>query len=120
MTISWTIENDLALGVYSEATMLNDGSGNTDPFNVNALLISKGIVKNVAVAVHLGTFYEDYYGVSGLLADVFGEVTVLSGKGEKVEGALKTQAGGRFADDSNAGGEDWSGWFINLIVSLSI
>jgi hypothetical protein len=120
MTLSWTIDNGMALGVYSEATMLNDGYGNSYPFNVNAIMLSKGIVKNVDVGIHVGSFYEDYYSVSGLVADIYGAVTVVSGKGEKVEGALKGIAGGRFADNSNAGGEDWGGWYINLVVALLI
>jgi len=83
-------------------------------------MVSKGIVKNVDVGMHLGSFYEDYYSNSGLVADIYGSVNVVSGKGDKVEGALKGQAGGRFADDSNAGGGDWSGWYINLVVALLI
>ena len=120
MTISWTIDNGMSLGVYSESTLLNDGMGTTNNFNVNSVMVSKGIVKNVDVGMHLGSFYEDYYSNSGLVADIYGSVNVVSGKGDKVEGALKGQAGGRFADDSNAGGGDWSGWYINLVVALLI
>ena len=120
MTITWALENDLALGVYTEATMLNDGYGNTYPFNVNAIQVRKGIVKNVDVGMNLGTFYEDYSNSTGMLTDVFGEVTVLSGKGEKVEGALKGQVGGRWADDSWQYGSasNWNGYFVNLLVAI--
>jgi hypothetical protein len=83
-------------------------------------MVSKSIVKNVDVMAHVGSFYEDYNDVSGLVADLAGSVTVVSGKGEKVEGAVKGQAGARFADNSNAGGEDWGGWYINLVVALLI
>lgn len=119
-TITWGIDNDIALGVYTEATMLNDGFGTMYPFNVNAIQIRKGIVKSVDVGLNVGSFYEDYNAVSGVVTDIFGEVTVLSGKGEKVEGVVKGQAGGRWADNSYNGGEDWSGWYINLLVGLLI
>jgi hypothetical protein len=122
VTITWALENDFALGVYVENTMLNDGYGNTEPFNVNAMQVRKGIVKNVDVGMNLGTFYQDWGGYTGMLTDVFGEVTVLSGKGEKVEGALKGQAGGRWADASWQGGSywgsNWNGYFVNLLVAI--
>jgi hypothetical protein len=118
VTITWALENDLALGVYTEATMINDGYGNTYPFNVNAIQVRKGIVKNVDVGMNLGTFYFDYWGYTGMLTDVFGEVTVLSGKGEKVEGALKGQVGGRWADDNWQGGGVLNGYFVNLLVAI--
>ena len=118
VTISWALENDLALGVYVESTMLNDGYGNTYPFSVNAAQVRKGIVKNVDVGMNLGTFTEDENDASGMLTDVFGEVTVLSGKGEKVEGALKGQVGARYADNEWNGGGNWSGYFVNLLVAI--
>jgi hypothetical protein len=118
MTITWALENDLALGVYTEATMINDGYGDSYPFSVNAIQVRKGIVKNVDVGMNLGTFYDDYNNATGMLTDVFGEVTVLSGKGEKVEGALKGQIGGRWADSDWQGGENWNGYFVNLLVAI--
>jgi hypothetical protein len=118
MTITWAIDNDVALGVYVENTMVNDGYGSSYPFVVNAIQLRKGIVKNVDVGMNLGTFYEDYGGYTGMLTDVFGEVTVLSGKGEKVEGALKGQVGGRWADASWQGGGSWNGYFVNLLVAI--
>jgi len=114
VTITWSLETDLALGVYMEDTLLNDGHGHTSDFIVNAIQLRKGIVKNVDVGMNLGTFYEEENDDTGMLTDVFGEVTVLSGKGEKVEGALKGQAGGRFGDN----GYTWNGYFVNLLVAI--
>jgi hypothetical protein len=118
LTVTWAIDNDVALGVYVENTMLNDGYGNSYPFVVNAIQLRKGIVKNVDVGMNLGTFFEDYNYATGMLTDVFGEVTVLSGKGEKVEGALKGQVGGRWADADWQGGDNWNGYFVNLLVAI--
>jgi hypothetical protein len=117
MTITWTLDEGLALGVYVENTTLT-AEGRSNVFTVNAIQVRKGIVKNVDVGLNLGTFYEDENDATGMLTDVFGEVTVLSGKGEKVEGALKGQIGGRFADNEWNDGGNWNGYFVNLLVAI--
>src|SRR5690348_11760393 len=52
--INWVLDNDMWVGVYTEALSLNDGYGNSYPWSAQAIQISKGIVKNVAVGLNVG------------------------------------------------------------------
>jgi hypothetical protein len=118
--VTWGIDGGMTLGAYAEATDLNDGYGNTYPFTVQAISIAKDIVKSASIGLRIGSFYEDYNGVSGLLTDIAATLTLLQGGGDRVNGAVLATAGGRFADNSNSGGEDWSGYFVNLAVAIRI
>jgi hypothetical protein len=121
LTIAWTLDSDISVGIYMENTQLMEVyDGYMYPFTVNAIQLRKGIVKNVDLGMNLGTFYEDYDSESGVLTDIFGEVTVLSGKSDKIEGALRGQVGGRWADAGyqNGSGANWNGYFVNLLVAL--
>jgi hypothetical protein len=126
MAICWALDEGLMVGAYVENTMMNDGYGNMNDFSVNAIQLRKGIVKGVAAGINLGVFNENYNnaptGYTGMLTDVFGELTILGGKAEKIEGALKGQVGGRWADAGWQMGSanNWNGYFINLLVSLLI
>jgi len=118
--VSWSLDNDLSLGAYSEAgTWLYD-SGSSDTWELTAIQVSKGVVKNVAVGMNIGRMYQTYDsggGYDGMLTDVFGSVVILSGSGDKVSGVLKTVVGGRFAAHY-ASGDDFSGITVNLVVGL--
>jgi hypothetical protein len=119
--VNWDLENDVVLGYYGENSDMNDGYGTTYPFVVNALSVSKGVMKNASVGLHLGNFYEDYGGYTGMLTDIYGTVTILGGTADKISGSLKASFGGRFADtDWNAGGERWNGYFVNVAVGIGI
>lgn len=114
--VSWTLDNDLSLGAYTESgTWVYDG-GSTNEWDLRAIQISKGVVKNVAVGINVGTMYEDWDNEDSMLTDVFGAVTILGGSGDKVSGALKTTVGARF---STVDGYDFSGINVNLSVGLS-
>jgi hypothetical protein len=116
--VNWDLENDLIIGAYTEITDLTDGYGSEYPFSVNAITVGKGVMKNASVGLHLGTFYEDYNGYTGMLTDVFGNVVIMGGSADKISGGLTASFGGRFAVDDYA--SDWSGYFINLGVSIGI
>lgn len=118
--VTWGIDGGMTLGAYAEATDLNDGYGGTEPFTAQAITISKDIVKNTAVGLRIGSFYEDYNGVSGLLTDIAASLTLIQGGGDRVNGAVTANAGGRWADNSNNGGENWSGFFVSLGVAIRI
>ena len=117
-TINWVLDSDMWVGVYTESLNLNNGYGNTYPWSGQAIQITKGIVKNVTVGLNVGTFYEGYNGSVGALTDVFGTVTLLSGSGDKVSGNLKATVAGRWADDSNTGGENFSGYTYGVAAGL--
>lgn len=118
--VNWGLDNGIKLGAYTESTDLGDGFGNTYNFSVQEIVIGKDVVKNAAVLLKIGSFYESYNDVSGLCTDLAAAITLISGSGDKVTGAIKANAGGRWADNSNNGGEDWSGWFLNLGVEIGI
>jgi len=101
--INWNLENDLSLGVYAEQNpnvVLTVGAGT---LTVSAIQVSKGVVKNVAVGLNLGSGAETLtvgppIGSTASLVDIFGSVVILSGKGEKVEGTLKATVAARFCN----------------------
>jgi hypothetical protein len=120
-SVNWDLESDVVLGFYGENSDYNNGYGDTYPFVINALNVSKGVMKNASVGLHLGNIYDDYNDSTGMLTDIFGTVTILGGTADKISGSLKASFGGRFADtDWNAGGERWNGYFVNVAVGIGI
>jgi hypothetical protein len=120
---NWDLDNDLIVGAYTESTDLSDQNGNTYPFTVNAITVAKGVVKNASIGLHLGTFYNDVYNddYTGMLTDLFGNVTLMAGSADKVSGSLKASFGGRFARENENGGDyDFSGYFVALSVGIGI
>ena len=100
-TISWMLDNDVSLGVYSELTALNNNVVATT-LAVNAIQISKGVMKNVTVGLNLGSgtvaaAVGPLTATTNPLADIFGAVNILSGSGDKVSGALQAVVSARFA-----------------------
>lgn len=93
-TLSWNLDNDLAMGVYNEVD--EDPSGQT---LMNAIQISKGVVKNVAVGLNIGEMDPCANGYQPVV-DVFGSVNILSGTGDKVNGALKAIVAARFSNSN--------------------
>lgn len=118
--VNWDLESDLILGYYGENTDMTDGYGNTYPFAVNAISVSKGVMKNASVGLHLGSFYEDYDGETGMLTDIYGTVTILGGTADKISGSLKASFGGRFADSEWNGGSTYNGYFVSVAVGIGI
>lgn len=123
-TVNWGMDNGLSVGVYAEAdTMVEVDDGYTYNFSGQAIELQKTVVKGADLGIHLGSFYESYYSTGGLLADLYGSVTLLSGGGDRAQGALKANVGGRLANDrtgSSVGGNDWSGYFLSFIVTVGI
>lgn len=114
--VFWGLENELQLGTYTESSVMSDSNGTSYSFEVFAIQIAKGIVKNVYAGLNVGQMTNDWANDSGLLVDVFGNVILLSGGGEKVSGTVKATVGGRFSTD--ASDNKWDGMFINLAVGL--
>jgi hypothetical protein len=95
--ISWNIENDIALGTYTELSLLNGGGyGVGDTLSVAALQVTKGVVKGVRVGLNLGAGTESTGPTTATLVDVLGAVDILSGAGDKVEGRLTATVAARF------------------------
>jgi hypothetical protein len=119
---NWDLDNDLIVGAYSEISDLYESNNyDTHHFVINAINVSKGVVKNASIGLHLGTFYNAYDDYTGMLTDVFGDVKILSGNVDKVSGSLKANFGGRFArENENSGDYDWSGYFVSLAVGIGI
>jgi hypothetical protein len=107
-TLSWNLDNDLAMGVYNEV--------DEDPTNqtlMNAIQITKGVVKNVAVGLNIGEMNPVANGYQAVV-DVFGSVNILSGTGEKVNGALKAIVAARFSN-SNVDADS-----TNMLLAVSL
>jgi len=122
LQVNWGLDNGIRLGAYTESTDLSDGNGNTENFNVQEIVIGKEVVKNASVLLKIGSFYETENDLGGLCTDLVGSVTLISGAGDKVTGAIRANVGGRWADNTGNGsvGENWSGYFINIGVEVGI
>jgi hypothetical protein len=104
-TMSWNLESDLSLGVYTEQSFLFDGgppgvwaAGST--FTVSAIQITKGVMKNVEIGLNLGSGTDSTSNTAPLV-DILGSVNILSGSGDKVSGALVGMAAARFCNTTN-------------------
>lgn len=114
-TVAWNVDSDIALGFYSESTNYPVGR----PLTVTALQFSKGVVKNVAMGLNLG--HAELAGPDRGLVDVFGTVKMLSGSGDKIEGAVTATAAARFSKARRAFG-DHEGFIdgVNLIMAVML
>jgi hypothetical protein len=101
LLLNWNLDNDIALGIYTELTnlvgILPLVAGDT--LAVSAIQVTKGVIKNVVVGLNLGAGKVSA-NAAATLVDVFGEVTMLSGTGEKVTGSLKGVVSARFAKNT--------------------
>lgn len=120
--INWDLDNDLFVGAYSEISDVYEPTNyDTHHFTINAINVGKGVVKNAAIGLRLGTFYNAYDDYTGMLTDVYGNVTMMSGSVDKVSGSLHATFGGRFAREyENAGDYDFSGYFVSLGIGVGI
>jgi hypothetical protein len=102
--MSWMLEEDLSLGVYTEQSNLFDGAVGAWPvgstFTVSAIQVAKGVLKNVQVGLNLGSG-TDSTSNTAPMCDIFGTVNLLSGAGEKVTGALRATIAARFCNTNN-------------------
>lgn len=90
--LSWNLDNDVILGVYNEVS-----TSATIQSTYNAIQVSKGVVKNVRVGFNIGSLNPLALGAQAAV-DVFGEVVILAGTGEKVTGALKAIVAARLSN----------------------
>jgi len=127
-TIGWALDNDVSLGVYNELSNINSG-GTISTITVNAIQISKGVMKNVSVGLNLGSGSETANAGAGgspvltaatqPLADVFGAVNILSGSGDKVSGSLSATVAARFhRNGTGAASINLNGTNIGLAVGI--
>ena len=116
MLVFWGIDNDITIGAYVESNMISDQDGNVYSFDGQAIQLTKGILKNVAIGLNIGQMYNEWNYEVGQFTDVFGAVTILSGSSEKVAGLVKAAVGARFyTDDSEY---TFDGVVVNLSVGL--
>ncbi len=114
--VLWVLDNDLGLGAYSESGRWVYSGSNYDDWDVRAIQVTKGIVKNVNIGMNFGDMYDTYSGDDGMVTDIFGSVVILGGSGDKVSGQLKTNVGARFiVNDSDY---NMSGITVSLSVGL--
>lgn len=115
MSVCWHLDSDIALGFYNEGVNYDDGG---EHLSVNALQVTKGVLKNVAVGLNLGTA-EATDGDDGPLVDILGKVKMLSGSGDKVEGSVEATVAARFSNAEWTGNEDWVEG-VNAILAITI
>jgi len=123
-TIGWALDNDVSLGVYTEQSNVGTGlaAGNTT-LTVNAIQVSKGVMKNVTVGLNLGS--STAAATAGIitigsnpLADIFGTVNILSGSGDKVSGSLQATVSARFTRNAGAV-NNLNGTNVGLAVGIT-
>lgn len=115
--VFWQLDNGLTLGSYTEAGVWTYDGGSSDTWDLTAIQIGREIVKNVAIATHIGRIYDDYSGNDHMLVDIFADVTLVGGTSDKVSGAVKFSLGGRYAKDQ-VSTYDMSGITAGLSVGL--
>jgi hypothetical protein len=87
--VCWNLDSDIAVGMYFERVgLLGAGYVAADTLTVSALQVMKGVVKNVAVGLRMGAGTESSGPTTGALVDIVGQVKILSGTGDKVEGSV--------------------------------
>jgi hypothetical protein len=116
MLVYWGLDNDLTVGAYTETDVISNGTGSTYDWEIVAIQVAKGIVKNVNVGLNIGQEYNTWASVTGAVTDVFASVVILSGSSDKVNGTVKATVAGRFSADMS--GYDFSGMMVNLSVGL--
>lgn len=111
--VSWNLDSDISLGVYNELSSYDFGG---ETLAVTAVQATKGIVKNVAVGINLGGA-DPTDGTPGALVDILGTVKILSGSGDKIEGAVTATAAARFSKADLDGGRNYVDG-VNLILAV--
>ena len=126
--VSWVLDNDLALGVYTElsnvAVNLTGGAAVGGTLSVNAIQVTKGVMKNVSIGLNLGSGAVAAGIPAGLTAetkpmvDILGTVNILSGTGDKIQGALRATAAARFLNTNAGTNPKLDGVNVGLAVQL--
>jgi hypothetical protein len=119
MLVYWGLDNDLSVGAYTENDVMSTNYGSSYSFELMAIQIAKGIVKNVNFGLNLGTAYFDWISGPLVVTDVFASVVILSGASDKVSGTVKAVVAGRFAREVYNGSDyDFSGLNVGLAIGL--
>lgn len=114
--ISWQLDNDVALGVYTEQNPNVVVGALAGTLAVSAIQVTKGVIKNVSVGLNLGSgsTTATLPVSTAALVDVLGTVNILSGSGDKVQGALKAIVAARFCNTTTS----MDGVNLGLAVAL--
>ncbi len=116
--LTWGLDNELSLGTFMESGRWVYASTSYNDWDIVAIQIAKGLVKNVAAGVNIGSMNNDYDSAGrGLLVDVFGSVVLVGGAGDKVSGVLKSTVAARYNRDQYQ--TNFSGVNVNLVVGVS-
>jgi hypothetical protein len=124
--VSWVLDNDVSLGVYTELSnvAVNDTAGvaAASTLSVNAIQVTKGIMKNVTVGLNLGSgalaAAAPLAAETKPLVDILGTVDILSGTGDKIQGALRASVAARFLNTSTGTNPKLDGVNVGLAVQL--
>lgn len=139
VTVAWNLDSDISVGMYFERSSLGWVQNNTvlgghwgaDTLTVNALQVSKSVVKNVNVGLRFGSGTSTDSVVTNLvgpvittttataaLVDIVGQVKILSGSGEKVEGALVGTVAARFSNPTPNPSMDGVNFGLGVLVEF--
>jgi hypothetical protein len=117
--VSWTLDNGLTLGSYTESGVWTYYSGSADEWELTAIRIGKDVVKNVSIATNIGRMFEAWNDEEHTLIDVLATVTLVGGTSSQISGALKFTIGGRYTSKLDPDYYDFSGFTSGLSVGLS-
>ena len=118
--IRWNIDQDISFGIVNETTNLLLGAI-AGTLTATGISVQKSVVKNVAVGLNLCTATARIGAAvdTNPLIDIYGIVTLLSTKGDKVTGSLFTTISARFMEAPNVSPSGTlNGYNLTLGVSI--
>lgn len=139
VAVCWNLDSDISVGMYFERSSLGWVTANlvgahwgADTLTVNALQVSKSVIKNVSVGLRFGsgTSTDTVVTVVGSpptaptatntapLVDIVGQVKILSGSGEKVEGSLVGTVAARFCNPNPNPSMDGVNFGLGVLVEF--
>lgn len=119
MLVYWGLDTDLTLGAYTENLVMSTNYGSSYSWEMAAIQVAKGIVKNVNFGLNLGTGYFDWISGPIVVTDVFASVVILSGASDRVSGTVKATVAGRFCREVYSGNDyDFNGLVVGLAIGL--
>lgn len=119
LLVSWNLDSDISVGMYFERVGLVGGTYVVgDTLTVSALQVMKGVVKSVDVGLRMGAGTESTGPTTGALVDIVGQVKILSGSGEKVEGAVVGTIASRFCSPVGVQSVDGISMGLSLLVEF--
>ena len=126
--VTWNLDSDINVGMYFERVGLLGATYSAvapDTLAVSALQVGKGVIKNVDVGLRMGAGTTTVTTVgpvvttnTAALVDIYGQVKILTGSGEKVEGALVGTIAARFCNPQPNPSVDGVSMGLGLLVEF--